>query len=174
MIMLKAIITGRPGVGKSTVLKEVIKVLKGNGWKVGGIICPDVRIEGRRVAFEVIDLLTGDRGVLASINKISDIVVGRYYVNVNDLNKISIPAIVRSMEKADFTVIDEVGPMEMKSEAFRNSVNEVLRSDRKVIAVIHRSLIKDFSSKFPKLRIFEVTEQNRGSIANEIARYLLG
>ncbi|MGQ9760251.1 MAG: NTPase [Candidatus Methanomethylicaceae archaeon] len=166
--------TGRPGIGKSTVLKEVIKILQGNGWRVGGILCPEVRINGRRVAFEIVDLLTGERGVLASVNEPSEVVVGRYYVNMRDLDKISLSAIRRLTVEADLTAIDEVGPMEMKSKAFRNLVNEAFTSDKKVIAVIHWALLKNFAPKFPNLRIFEITEHNRNSAANEIVKYLLG
>ena len=171
---MKAIITGRPGIGKSTVLKEVIKILQGNGWKVGGIICPEVRIDGRRVSFEIIDILSGDRGVLASVKGSGGPMVGRYYVNMSDLDRISLSAISRSLEEADITVIDEIGPMEMKSHLFRDMVTKALSGDKKMIAVVHWGLTRDIASKFRNLKLFEVTELNRNLVAHEITKYLLG
>lgn len=170
---MKAIITGRPGIGKSTVLHKVIRLLQDNGWRVGGIICPEVRINGRRVAFEIVDLLTGERGTLASTKPTRGPTVGRYYVNIDDLDRISLNAISRSMAEADLTAIDEIGPMEMKSNSFRNIVTKVLSSDKKVIAIVHLSLVNNITSNFKKIRVFEVTEQNRDEIHQVIARAFL-
>ncbi|MCX8182493.1 MAG: NTPase [Candidatus Methanomethyliaceae archaeon] len=170
---MKTIITGRPGIGKSTVLKEVIKVLEANGWRVGGIICPEVRTGGRRVAFEIVDLLTGERGTLASTNPSNGPIVGRYYVNMADLDRISVNAINRSLEEADLTAIDEIGPMEMKSSAFRNIVTKALLSDKKIIAVVHIGMVRNITSNFHNIRVFEITEHNRNLIPGEIAKRLL-
>lgn len=170
---MKAVITGRPGVGKSTVLKEVISILKGNGWRVGGIICPEVRAGGRRIAFEIVDLLTGERGVLASTSPTDGPIVGRYYVNMRDLDRISLTAIGRSLEEADLTAIDEIGPMEMKSDTFRNIIKKALSSDRRLIAVVHIRLVNNIKSNFQNLIVFEVTENNRDYISYEIAKHFL-
>ncbi|MBC7113868.1 MAG: NTPase [Candidatus Methanomethyliales bacterium] len=171
---MKAIITGRPGIGKSTVLKEVIKILEANGWRVGGIICPEVRACGKRVAFEIVDLLSGERGILASTEPSNGPVVGRYYVNITDFERISVNAINRSLDEADITAIDEIGPMEMKSSKFRNIITNVLSSDRRIIAVVHTTLVRDIASKFQSIRVFEITEYNRNHVSGEIAKYFLG
>ena len=170
---MKAIITGRPGIGKSTVLKEVIKFLEKNGWRVGGIICPEVRVGGRRVAFEIVDLLTGERGTLASTTLSNGPMVGRYYVNINDLDRISVNAIIRSLEEADLTAIDEIGPMEMKSSSFRTIITKTLMSDKRLIAVVHIGLVRNIMSNFQNIKLFEVTEHNRKIIPREIAKHFL-
>jgi nucleoside-triphosphatase len=171
---LKTIITGRPGIGKSTVLKEVIKILEANGWRVGGVICPEVRVGGKRVAFEIVDLLSGERGTLASTEPSNGPVVGRYYVNMTDLDRISVNAISRSLEEADLTAIDEIGPMEMKSSKFRSIITNVLSSDKRIIAVVHTTLVRDITLKFQGIKVFEITEFNRNRISGEIAKYFLG
>ncbi|MDH5811644.1 MAG: NTPase [Candidatus Methanomethylicaceae archaeon] len=170
---MKAIITGRPGIGKSTVLKEVIKLLKANGWRVGGIICPEVRVGAKRIAFEIVDLLTGERGTLASTTPSNGPMVGRYYVNIGDLDRISTSAISRSLDEADLTAIDEIGPMEMKSGAFRNITMKALMSDKKLIAVVHIGLVRNIVSNFQNMRVFEVTEHNRNRLPGEIVKHFI-
>jgi nucleoside-triphosphatase len=60
-------ITGQPGVGKTTVCRAVVNRL---GRSTGGMICSDITegdSRGRRVGFELLDLQTGVKGVLAHI-----------------------------------------------------------------------------------------------------------
>ncbi len=171
--MKKAFITGRPGIGKSTVLREVVNILKNKGWKIGGIICPEVRRNGIRIGFNIIDILSNTSGILASINLYNGPRIGRYYVNINDIERIAIPAIKKSLEEADLTVIDEIGPMELLSKKFYNLIIEILSIDKSILCVIHKSLVKEFSLKFPNIPIFEITEENRSFIANKILNYLL-
>lgn len=170
---MKAFITGRPGVGKSTVLKEVMSILRNKGWRIGGIICPEIRKNGRRIGFEIIDVASNNRGILASIDIHEGPMVGRYYVNLKDLEEIAISSIRKSIEEYDLTVIDEIGPMELKSKKFYDLVLETLASNKSILAVLHKSLVRDFSVKFSDIKIFEVNEVNRTYIAKEIANHFM-
>ncbi|MDW7970902.1 MAG: NTPase [Nitrososphaerota archaeon] len=170
---MKAFITGRPGVGKSTVLREVMLILRDRGWRIGGIICPEIRRNGRRIGFEIVDVASNNRGILASTDIHGGPMVGRYYVNLRDLEEIAIPSIRKSMEEYDLTVIDEIGPMELKSRKFHDLVYEVLASDKSILAVLHKSLVETFSMRFSKIKVFEVNEINRRYIAKEIANYFV-
>ncbi|HEY6282826.1 MAG TPA: nucleoside-triphosphatase, partial [Nitrososphaerales archaeon] len=60
------LVTGTPGVGKSTLVSKVIMRLKSAGVIVGGCTTYELRSKGSRVGFEVLDLTTGRRGELAS------------------------------------------------------------------------------------------------------------
>ena len=51
-LRLKIFITGVPGVGKTTVVQKVIAILKEKELKVGGISCPEIRVNNIRVGFE--------------------------------------------------------------------------------------------------------------------------
>ena len=55
-------VTGSPGVGKSTVVEKVAAVMK---CRVGGVLARDKRFNGRRIGFELLDIASGDVGVLA-------------------------------------------------------------------------------------------------------------
>ncbi len=62
------LLTGIPGVGKTTVLAKTVDLLKQRGYKIGGMVSREVREKGKRVGFEVIDLTSGRRGWLAHLN----------------------------------------------------------------------------------------------------------
>lgn len=51
-------ITGRPGVGKTTVLLNVANGLRDKGYSVGGMLSRELREEGARVGFELVDFAT--------------------------------------------------------------------------------------------------------------------
>jgi nucleoside-triphosphatase len=61
------VLTGAPGVGKTTAIIRVARALKERGVKVGGIVSRELRTTTMRIGFEFIDLTTNDRHILASI-----------------------------------------------------------------------------------------------------------
>jgi nucleoside-triphosphatase len=132
-------LTGRPGVGKTTVLLNAAEELKAKGYCVGGMISKEVRREGKRIGFEIVDFRIGARGWLARIEQCTGPQVGKYRVNLSDLDSIGANAVFDASKSADVVIIDEVGPMELFSQAFREAVNEALGSRKLVLAVIHQS-----------------------------------
>ena len=174
MIHLKAIVTGRPGSGKSTVVSRACDELQRRGWRIGGVVCPEVRVQGERVGFEIIDLMTGERGTLAGVEPSSGPPIGKYYVNINDLEGVGVRAVRRALDRADLIVIDEVGPMEMKSRAFQDCIREAFRSTKNMIAVVHWTMVLRFSSEYKDARVFEVTLDSRDFVVEEVVSLFEG
>ncbi|MGB9817287.1 MAG: NTPase [Desulfurococcaceae archaeon] len=137
---MKYVITGKPGVGKSTLFNAIIEVLKKNGFNVGGIIAPEVRENGVRVGFKVINLLTSEETWLARKDFSSHVKVGSYGVLVHEANELVKKAILNALGEADVIAIDEVGPMELKLPSFKPLLLKALDSGKPVIAVIHYRL----------------------------------
>ncbi|AKB57390.1 NTPase [Methanosarcina barkeri] len=162
--MLKIAVTGSPGIGKSTVVaKAAEKLANQPGFKIGGIQTAEIRKEGRREGFSIMDLATGKTGVLGSIRG-SGPRVGKYHVNLEDLEKIGANAL-RSALECDLIVIDEVGPMELKSEAFVSAVEVVLESNKPVLAVLHRSSSHHLVQRMRKeFEVLMVNEKNRDEL----------
>ncbi|AKJ37948.1 NTPase [Methanosarcina barkeri] len=162
--MLKIAVTGSPGIGKSTVVaKAAEKLANQPGFKIGGIQTAEIRKEGRREGFSIMDLATGKTGVLGSIRG-SGPRVGKYHVNLEDLEKIGANAL-RSALECDLIVIDEVGPMELKSEAFVSAVEAVLESNKPVLAVLHRSSSHHLVQRMRKeFEVLMVNEKNRDEL----------
>jgi nucleoside-triphosphatase len=131
------LLTGSPGVGKTTVLTKAVSALKGKGYSVGGMLSREVREGGARVGFEILDLSSGRRGWLAHVNQRSGPQVGKYRVNMEDIDLIGAKAIADDVEKCAVIAIDEIGPMELFSEKFKEATRKALESSKPVLAVVH-------------------------------------
>jgi len=158
------LITGSPGVGKTTLLLKVVEGLTAKGYSVGGMISREVRTSGARVGFEVTDLSSGYRGWLASVHEERGPQVGKYHVNIDDLNGIGVKAILRACEKLDVVVVDEIGPMELFSEEFREAVMKVVEGEKLLVATIHWKMSGELIDSIKKREDSEthvVTYENR-------------
>lgn len=169
-------ITGRPGIGKTSVLLRALDVLKTRGYKVGGMISREAREGGVRVGFEVFDLETGRRGWLAHVNQPTGPQVSKYRVNLSDLNAIGTSSILNAVASADVVIVDEIGPMELFSSAFKEAVTQAIRSEKPVVGTIHQGardpLITAIRAR-EDAEILEVTYENRGSLHNLIIEKLI-
>jgi nucleoside-triphosphatase len=161
------LLTGSPGIGKTTVLLRVADALKAEGYRVGGMISREVRSSGTRVGFEILDLSSSKTGWLAHVSQQKGPQVGRYRVNVQDLDRIGVEAIVRAVESLDVVVIDEVGPMELFSANFQEAVKRAVDSVKLVIGVVHWkarcSLIDEVKAR-ADAEVYVVTLENRDKL----------
>ncbi len=170
------LITGAPGVGKTTVLIKTVEALKAQGVSVGGMISREVREGNTRVGFEIIDLTNGNRGWLAHVNQKVGPQVGKYHVNLGDLECIGAQAILEAVEKCAAVAIDEVGPMELYSQKFKHTVKQALQSGKLVLAVVHAKangpLINETKQR-EDAEIFTVTLPNRSSMPGVLEKQVL-
>jgi nucleoside-triphosphatase len=169
------LLTGAPGVGKTSVITKTVDALKAKGISVGGMISREVREGGVRVGFEILDLCSGKRGWLAQVNGQGP-QVGKYYVNVGDLDNIGVAAITQALEKCSVIAIDEIGPMELFSPKFKQAVAQALVSKKLVLAVVHGKA-KDTLVTQVKRRvdaeIFNVTFSNREKLPDQLIQKAL-
>jgi nucleoside-triphosphatase len=166
------ILTGSPGTGKTTVLEKTVSALKGLGINVGGMISRDVRENGIRVGFQILDVASGKRGWLARANLKTGPQVGNYRVDLGDLDGIGAQAICYALDNSDVVVVDEIGPMELFSARFKAATAKTLNSSKLVIAVVHMKaqdrMIVQAKSRVDA-EIFEVTEENREALPEALA-----
>ena len=144
--MIIIVLTGAPGVGKTTAVIRVARALKERGVKVGGIVSRELRINNMRVGFEFIDLTSNDRSVLASITG-NGPKVGKYFVNVAGC-RFAAERLTNAVRNSDVIICDEIGPMELKSTEFIDSVKNLLEVDKKVIVVVHQKLQHPLTDEF--------------------------
>ena len=165
------ILTGAPGVGKTTVLTKTVDALKAKGVSVGGMISREVRESNVRVGFEILDLTNGKHGWLAHVNGQSGPQVGKYHVNLQDLDNIGTAAITQALEKCSAIVVDEIGPMELYSQKFKQAVTQTLESKKLMLAVVHRKAKDPLVTQVKRrldAEIFNVTFSNRENLPEQL------
>ncbi|MEM2688058.1 MAG: nucleoside-triphosphatase, partial [Thermoproteota archaeon] len=85
---MKILVTGRPGIGKTTLVSKLAQMLRERGVSVGGMITYETREKGVRTGFLVEDLKTGLKGLMASVNYDSGPRVGKYFVSVAEIERV--------------------------------------------------------------------------------------
>lgn len=169
------LLAGRPGIGKTTVLRRAVSLLRERGWIVGGMFSAEIRRSGQRIGFEISDLLSGDSGTLAHMESKRGPRIGKYRVNLVDLDSIGVGAIVKALDEADIVCCDEIAPMELSSPLFREVILETIESRKPLLATIHQtaqdSLIEEIKMN-PRAVVLEVTMENRGTLHVDIVQRL--
>ncbi|MGB8084743.1 MAG: NTPase [Nitrososphaeraceae archaeon] len=141
------ILTGAPGVGKTTIVRDVAQKLKEGGVRVGGVVSREIRTNNVRTGFEFIDLATNDRDTLASITG-NGPRVGKYYVNLSGC-RFAAERLINALT-SEVIICDEIGPMELKSKELVDVVKNLLNTDKKVIVVMHQKLEHPLADEFRK------------------------
>lgn len=164
------LLTGRPGVGKTTCLRAVLDLLR---IPAGGFLTDEIRERGNRVGF-ALATLDGRRTTLAHVSIAGPPRVGRYGVNLDALDGIGVPAMREAVRDGQLVVIDEIGKMEMASAAFRQAVEEAVASPAPVLGTILAAAHPwaDRVKRHPAVRLIEVTPANRETLPQQVGELL--
>ena len=166
------LLTGRPGAGKTTCLRKTLELLR---LPAGGFLTDEIREQGTRVGFSLVTL-DGARAVLAHLNRPGRPRIGKYGVDLDTLTRIGVPAVRQAAGQRRLVVIDEIGKMELAAPAFRDVVEEVLRSPVVVLGTILMAPHPwaDRIKAHPAVRVVEVTPANRDSLPARLADLVSG
>ena len=135
MIWVKNIlITGRPRCGKTTMIVRMIGYLN----SAGGFFTQELLSGNQRIGFRIVTL-EGEIGILAKRGFRSIFRLGRYGINLRDLDDVGVAAIEKALENKEVVIIDEIGKMELFSQRFRRVVLRALDSNRRVLGTIQQS-----------------------------------
>ena len=162
-------ITGRPGVGKTTLIERLLEILS---LSAGGMITKEIRVCGHRVGFSLIDVATGEEGVLAHLHRRDGPKVGRYTVDLHSLEEIGVRAVRRAVDECELVVIDEIAPMELTSPGFVPAVEEALASGKSLLISTHAHADHPLAHRVrQELSLFRVKLSNRDGLIAEIAAH---
>ena len=159
------LITGPPGCGKSTLIENVVNRMEE---PVGGFFTREIKERGRRVGFSI-NTLDGRGGILAHQNIRSQFRVGKYGVNIGDIDSLAVSAIIPAQRK-QVIVIDEIGKMECFSDLFKKTLIQVLDSPNCVIGSIALKggpFIQGIKNR-DDVTVSSVTPETRDSLVEQI------
>jgi nucleoside-triphosphatase len=164
------LLTGRPGIGKTTIIKAVIAQL---GDRAGGFYTEEILGPGGRKGFRLITL-AGQSAVIAHIDFKSRSQVGRYDVKVDTIDKLGAGAIRSAVEHNPIVIIDEIGKMELFSSPFQSAVLKAVSSPKIVLAA---AMLDDHPwllalKSLPNVTVWEVTKVNRTKLVEQVLGWL--
>lgn len=165
-------LTGRPGVGKTTVVMRTLERLQ--GIPVRGFYTCEVRDSGRRIGFDAVGLSTGRRVPLARKGVESPYTVGRYAVMLEEFESLFIEELGSEGLEKTLVVVDEVGKMECYSPLFCRRIESILQRDVPVLGTVALragGLAKRIRES-PHCTVLTVTTSNRDSLPDRIAAIL--
>ena len=168
MLEKNVFITGLPGVGKTTLIKRIFEALK--PLHPIGFYTAEIKEGGERKGFELISL-EGKRSLLSHKKVRSPYQVGHYKVDVESIEDF-LNSISFSDPLTHLIIIDEIGKMECLSDQFKKILEEILDSEKRVVATIALKgggLIAGVKER-DDVKIFEITQKNRDSLFLEILK----
>jgi len=164
------LLTGQPGAGKTSLIKQAVAGLKG---KPGGFYTEEIRSRGIRQGFRLVTL-EGQRAILAHVDIHSPHRVGKYGVDIDNLERVGVSALHQAAEECDLVVVDEIGKMELFSANFRETVLRVINSGKRVLGTI---MLKpdpwaDTIKRQPQVNLLTVTRANYYEVLEELRYWL--
>jgi len=164
------LLTGRPGTGKTSLIKQVVAELKG---KAGGFYTEEIRDRGTRLGFKLITL-DGQEAILAHVNFPSRYRVSKYGVDVDSLDRVGVSALRQAARQCNLVVVDEIGKMELFSANFREAVLEIIGSGKRVLGTIMlvSNSWADAIKRQPQVNLVEVTRTNYYRILDDLRHWL--
>ena len=160
------LLTGLPGVGKTTVIKQLAHSLVTH--QPNGFFTQEIREDGIRKGFEVVTL-DGRRQVLSHVSIPGAHRVGRYGVDLAGFEKLLETLDLRHSH-SQLVILDEIGKMECLSQRFIQEVEVLLDSPKMLIATV---VLKGggFPAKVkrrPDCQVVTVTLSNRSTLADSL------
>ncbi len=164
------LITGRPGIGKTTVIRRVAASL--SGWQLAGFYTEEIRVAGQRQGFRAATF-DGSERVMAHLDFHGPHRVGRYGVDVSVIDQLA-DSELGLKSAVDCYLVDEIGRMECLSPGFIAAMRKLFKSETLVVAAIAQRG-GGFIAEVKQMKgaeLWEVNRANRDELSERAAAWL--
>ena len=138
-----------------------------------GFITEEIREKNKRKGF-YITTPSGKQGILAHFDFKSKFKVGKYGVDVNILDKLSVEEIEKGLKENKIIILDEIGKMELFSRKFKIAVEKALDSENSLVATITLSPLP-FVNKIKHrddVKLFSLNRKNQDELLETLLSQL--
>jgi nucleoside-triphosphatase len=163
------LLTGKPGVGKTTVVRKVAASLAGR--RIGGFFTREIRAGRERRGFQLVTF-DGREWLIAHADIRGPHRLGKYGVDVAAVEAAATSALATG--RGELYLVDEIGRMECLSPTFVAAVWKLLDSPATVVATVALrgdGVIAEIKQR-PDTEIWTVTRENRDDMPARVLAWL--
>jgi nucleoside-triphosphatase len=167
-LVSRVLLTGPPGVGKTTLALRVVDILRERGEVLAGFTTSDIRRGGRRTGF----LITGLGGLerTLAVRGGPGRRIGSYGVDLASFEEVALLELENGLELGSTLVIDEIGKMELLSEPFQELLPRLFDAPRMVATIhAHPHPLTDELKARPDVHLVQVERSRRDEQAVLVA-----
>jgi nucleoside-triphosphatase THEP1 len=155
MVMMDLILlSAGSGLGKTTFLCDQLARLAAEGRSVGGVVSPAVFEQGRRIGYDLLDLRTGNRRLLARAvgPDSAAATVGVYRFDDQAMAAGNAAIIAAVQDGLEIIAVDEVGPLEMRGGGWTPALEFALQKclpGQHLVVTVRPTLADKLPERFP-------------------------
>jgi nucleoside-triphosphatase THEP1 len=166
------IITAGQGQGKTSLLKEVVSILKTTSIKLKGFYAEGYWENEKRLGFDLVDIATNEKVKLCSTKVMKDWKkIFHYYFNPEAIKIGNEILNINSSSGTDILIIDEIGKIDLRGEIWHDAVTNIVKnSEVPILFVVRNTFLKEVIEywNLRDVKIFEVGVHNPKEVIDEI------
>jgi nucleoside-triphosphatase len=163
------LLTGRPGVGKTTALRAAAQRL--GGFRLAGFYTEEIRAGRERQGFRLVTF-TDETAIIAHVDLPAPR-VSKYGVDVATIDQFA-AALGSPRDRSAVHLIDEIGKMECLSAAFVGAMRRLIAEGGPLVATIAQrggGFIEEVKRR-RDVEIWTVTEPTRDALPDRIVAWI--